>query len=273
MDPTSVRATLAEQGFVVLQGAAGPEVDPWRFVESLVGERPSMLERQPIRPVAGGRSFASSKIVTPLHTDSQDFRGAPPALQVMICRQPAAQGGAPHLVDGWALLSLVEAEDPVLFRALFEQTRRIPFYFGAVPGPTVARKAGALVLTVSPMADQDDVGLALARFVARAPHFELVVARDDVLLVDNHRVLHGRGAFDDDGREFLRLLAWLPTPLSRHERYFALARETISSFDGERQRRSRVVYEMLTGVPPAKLAAREGIPEAELYRWRSELFD
>jgi hypothetical protein len=29
------------------------------------------------------------------------------------------------------------------------------------------------------------------------------------------------------------------------------------------------VLELLTGVPPARLAAREGISEAELYVWRS----
>ena len=29
------------------------------------------------------------------------------------------------------------------------------------------------------------------------------------------------------------------------------------------------MLELVTGVPPAKLAAREGISEAELYAWRS----
>ena len=269
-----VRAQLATHGFTVLPAGAVPEhalADPWKLVESLVGERPVVVERQPIRPVAHGRSFASSDVFTPLHTDSQDCWGAAPALQLMFCQHAAHDGGASLLVDGWALLHDVERDDPALFADLFTVSRTIPFYFGDVIGPTVAVKGGALVLTSSPMPARDDVGARFAPWLARHPPREVRVRTHEVLLVDNHRMLHGRRAFTDPQRAFLRVLAWLPTPLSQPTHLLEVARghqrETQTDLDGDR--RLRVVLELLSGVPPSKLAAREGIAEAELYRWRN----
>lgn len=277
-----VRVALARDGFVVLSGAfdpADPVADPWSFVATLMGERPRMVERQAIRPLDGGRSFASTSIETPLHTDSQDFMGAPPGLQVMACRRPASDGGVTRLLDGFALVEAIAAASPDLFRALVGEPRTIPFYFGAVHGPTVAEKSGAIVLTVSPVAPapSDRIGRALADFVARGvvPVRELMVHAGDILLVDNHRMLHGRSAFADRGREFVRLLAWLGAPLAAPRPFFAnVPREARSSAEGRAlaERRAAVVIELLTGVAPGRLAAREGVSEATIYGWRTAFF-
>lgn len=280
-----IRSTLRERGWMVLPRGARPEhesLDPWSFVEGLVGERPSMVERQPVRPIEGGRSFASTRGFTPLHTDSQDFLGAPPSLQVMLCRAAADRGGETRLLDTWQLVASLEKTDPALHRALFAESRTIPFYFGVVVGPTIAEKAGALVFTASPIPSppEDRVGIALSRLFEEAAAAgaveEIRVEQGETLLVDNHRMLHGRRAFEGDAREFLRLLAWLPTPLSNPQPLRRLARTLPPAWrapleEGGRHR-AAVVIEMLTGVPPAKLAAREGIEESELYRWRSEAF-
>src|SRR4051812_27801311 len=50
---------------------------PFAFAMRLLGVEPLLVERQPIRPIDGGRSFASTRADTPLHTDSQMFLGAP----------------------------------------------------------------------------------------------------------------------------------------------------------------------------------------------------
>jgi gamma-butyrobetaine dioxygenase len=39
--------------------------------------------------------------------------------------------------------------------------------------------------------------------------------------------------------------------------------------DPQARRRLRVVLDLVRGVPAGVLSAREGVPEAELYRWRS----
>lgn len=274
----AAREVLARDGYAVLAAGEISDAalaDPWLMLESIVGERPLLLERQPIRPIPSGRSFASTAVYTPLHTDSQQAFGYAPHLQVMFCRRPAARGGETLLVDGHEVLALVEREDPSLFRALFSVARDIPFYFGAVTTPTVAAHDDALVLTASPMEDVDAVGRAFAAAVARIAPREIAVARGEVLLVDNHRMLHGRRAFEGSERELVRFLAWMRRPLAMATRYLQLAREwrptPPAPRDEEGMRRLAVVLEMITGVPPAKLAAREGISEAELYRWRARV--
>jgi hypothetical protein len=240
---------LWEAGYVVVPSRTSETSEPWSVVEQLVGSRPTMVERQPIRPLASGRSFASTSVFTPFHTDSQDYRGAPPRLQVMICRRAAASGGETRLVDGSALLARLRRENPHLCDQLLTVARLHRFYFGDVTRPTVVLDGDQLMWTHSPLPPVDTIGEALAIELAREPVITLAVKPGETLLVDNHRMLHGREAFDDPDRDFVRLLAWLPTRTTRE--------------------RLDVVLELLTGVPPAKLAAREGISEAELYAWRS----
>ena len=76
-----------------------------------------------------------------------------------------------------------------------------------------------------------------------------VALSGETLVVDNHRMLHGRNAFEGDVRDLVRVLAWLP-PVARS--------------------RLDAVLELLTGAAPAVVARREGISEAELYRWRED---
>src|SRR3954471_16487062 len=146
---------LAQRGFALLRSSDpvfAPEEAtraPWLFAERLPGARPARGERQPIKPVPGGRSFASNDAPTPLHSDSQLFAGAPPGVQVMACLRPAARGGETVLLDTWALLDRVRDADPALYRLLFEAPRRIPFVFGDVFGPTAAARGGFLAFTHS----------------------------------------------------------------------------------------------------------------------------
>lgn len=264
-----VRAPLAERGFVVLPtGAFDASLlsEPFSFVEALVGERPLMVERQTIRSVPGGRSFASTNVVTPMHTDSQPYLGNAPALQVMWCRRPAPSGGECQLVDGARLLAIVEREDSELYRALFDVPRRIPFYFGDFVGPTARRHAtGAPILTVSPMPldASDSIGARWAAFVAKAPRIEFLLAAGELLLVDNFRMLHGRRAFSGDDRELVRLLSWQRTPLS-------LQRPLAPAEPGTVDRKLAAILDLALGLSPAKVAAREGVREQELYAWRDE---
>ena len=243
--------TWLEHGYELIDGGRPPS-DPWSYIAELVGQRPEMVEVQPIRPVEHGRSFASTRGFTPLHTDSQDYRGAAPRLQVMICRQAAARGGETILLDTRPLVAHLAKADPALHRALFTVTRTHRFYFGDLVGPTIATRRGHQVFTHAPQPPIDPVGEALAAHLASAPLIGVPVATGQVLLVDNHRMLHGRTAFADGTRHFVRLLAWFT------------ATPTVEDH------RLAVVCELLAGTPPAKLAARERISEAELYAWRTQ---
>ena len=292
-----LRAELSSQGYSLIRvadAARDAATSPWTFAERLFGEAPRMVERQPIRPVAGGRSFASTDVFTPLHTDSQLYLGAPAGAQVMACERAASSGGESHLIDAWALCETIARSDHALFEALVRTHRRMPFVFGDVLGPTLAIRAGMLTFTHSPMAPSDAVATRLAPWIERAPRITVPVRAGETLALDNHRMLHGRAAFRDAGRSFVRLLVWLPTPLGAHPTLHAIASRELSAreaalggasvvarsrhgfaptVDAESARRLRVVMEMLRGAPPGVLAAREGVPESELYAWRDAAID
>jgi gamma-butyrobetaine dioxygenase len=278
--------SIARLGDVATEAAA----DPWGFAERLWGVPPKMVESQPIRAVPHGRSFASTSGETPLHTDSQSHLDAPPDLQVMVCRRPASQGGETTLVDAWALFDRLEHEDPELLRDLFEVPRRIPFVFGDVFGPTVTERDGRLVFTCSPMRiPEEPIARRLAQRLDVAPVILVKPRAGEVLVVDNHRMLHGRRAFTDPDREFVRLLVWLPEPLGAPARHLERARRSAAALreragavrppllralglapDPEAESaRARIVLAMLRGVPPGVLARRSGIAEPDLYRLRN----
>jgi len=91
----TVLDVVANEGYAVVPIATdwsqSPEMlrdaaaaSPFGFAARLLGVEPLLVERQPIRPIDGGRSFASTRIDTPLHTDSQMFAGAPAAIQILV---------------------------------------------------------------------------------------------------------------------------------------------------------------------------------------------
>jgi hypothetical protein len=214
-------------------------------------------------------------MAAPFHTDSQTFLGVPPHVQVMACRNAAETGGENLYLDTWALLARIEDEDPDLFERLFARTRHFPFVFGDVFGPTVAVRGGSLVFThtARPLVD-DLVAQRLQPFLDSSPVIEVRAAAGDLVVIHNHRVLHGRRAFDDERRSFTRLLVWraspwpAPAPWMQRAAANGAVGEPMAASSSEVQRRLGIVLELLRGVPPGLLSAREGVSEPELYRWR-----
>lgn len=285
---------VSSRGYDVLPPLEGLDAEsaahqPWRTTTQLFGAPPSMVEGQPIKLVPHGRSFASNAAFTPLHTDSQMFGGVSPHAQLMFCAQAARDGGMTLLVDTHALLEMIQREDPRFLHALFTESRQIPFVFGDVDGPTVSWRADCLVFTHSPMPVKDEIGQRLQAYLSRASVIKVSVPDGHILVVDNHRMLHGRTAFTDSSRKFTRLLVWLRSGFTRHPVFEemaqaeaarmrgtlkdarALRRRGLSPLSTEKaETRRRIVLEMLRGVPPGVLAQRYGVPEPILYVWRDD---
>lgn len=241
---------------------------PFSFAARLLGVEPLLVERQPIRPIDGGRSFASSRAGAPLHTDSQMFLGAPAALQILVCVKPGERGGESVLVDGARLLARLEREDPALASALFDVDRLQRFYFGDVAGPTVALRGGHLSWTLAPVGAPDDrIAVDLDWQLASECPVVHALRAGDALVASNHRMLHGRRPFDGD-RELVRLLVWLERPLAAEPRHVMHARELAPPPDAATLARLRAVLAILRGVPPAKVSSDARITEATLYAWR-----
>ena len=284
-DMPAFRAQMFERvtarGYDVLPAIPGLDAetaarDPWDVAAQVLGEPPVMVERQPIKPMPQGKSFASNTAYTPLHTDSQMFRGVSPHVQLMFCGKAAREGGVTLLLDTHRLLEAIRQEEPRLFRSYFTEVRKIPFVFGDVVGPTVSWRANCLVFTHSPMRLDDPLALKLETWMVRVPIVQVPVQDGEVLAVDNHRMLHGRTAFFDETRRFTRLLVWRRTSLARHDDYEALARANAHLVAGQvranlsetTELRRTIVLEILRGVPPGILAQRYGVREPLLYVWR-----
>ena len=289
--PARLDAALENTGLAWLRAPSlvdAAEREPWTVVTRLLGRRPSLVERQPIRAVPGGRSFSSGHMEAPFHSDSQMFRGVPPHVQVMACHRAAARGGEGLYLDTWALLERLAREDGPLFARLFDVPRRFPFVFGDVFGPTVSLRGGSLVFTHSPRpVTRDAVAVDLRPWIEAAAAIEVRAEAGDVVVIHNHRLLHGRRGFEDVGRSFTRVLAWRDAPWPAPVRLVERARDAAQRLDAGLQgapdgvreafgmnapsapsERLGIVLELLRGVPAGVLSAREGVPEPVLYRWR-----
>ena len=126
---------LATRGFYVdhrPELLASFATHPWETARAICGEV-AMVERQPIRPVPHGRSFASRIGDAPLHTDSQLFHGAPPDLQILGCVRPAEVGGDTLLLDSRTIIARATDVD-----ALFRRPRTFRFVFGDLVATTIS---------------------------------------------------------------------------------------------------------------------------------------
>jgi hypothetical protein len=246
--------------------------EPWAVARALGCGPVHMIERQPIRAIEGGRSFASSTGSAPLHTDSQLFRGRPAHLQVLGCVRASERGGESLVLDLHAVLPSIAERDPALYDALFRVPRSFPFVFGDVLATTLAAVGDELVFTHAPRAN-DAIGAALLPYFA-PPHV-IALRPGELLIVDNHRCAHGRTSFDDPSRELQRILVWLDAPSASPRDLLERARgeghPPVRDTDRNAPRRPderAIVGDMLRGVPPGLLAMRHRIPEAWLYAFR-----
>ncbi|MFO0631716.1 MAG: hypothetical protein U0168_02565 [Nannocystaceae bacterium] len=286
-----LRETLARDGFAIVELgelAAVRLAQPWLLVDALLGEPPLVVEVQPIRPVAGARSFAASSAPAPLHSDSQLWRGRPPELQLTVCLRPADDGGASLLLDAWQWLAQLQRDAPALALQLLTRPRVMPFVFGDVLGATAALRGERPCFTLTPQPRADDaVAAALGAALEHAPRRRVVLGPGQALVLDNHRMLHGREGFSDPRRVLARVLAWLEQPLSpapawspaaaevadRTRRALAAASPSLQRGFGidtapPLGREQRIVLAMLGGAPPGVLALRFGVPEPALYQLR-----
>ena len=76
--------------------------------------------------------------------------------------------------------------------------------------PSVCR--GNLVFFHPGAADDDDVGRSLQRYIDESLKIKFRSAPGDIYINNNHRVLHGRTAFDDSSRRYIRFLYWFLEP-------------------------------------------------------------
>ena len=169
-------------------------------------------------------SAVDSELGLKVHTDLP-YRQSPPGLQLILAVIADVEGGASTLVDGFTMAERLRAEN----RRWWQLLTSVPFaYSFRRPGTHLERASPLLSLESdgryqqvrrapdlvgSPVVQADDVP-ELYEALARWSHLlddpenqvEVRLESGDVLAFDNHRMLHGRSAFElgSTGRRLLR---------------------------------------------------------------------
>ncbi len=170
------------------------------------------------------RSVANRAIALKPHTD-EPYRASPPGLLMFQCIETDLTGaGSSIFLDGFEIAERVRAEDPEGFAALarHRQTFRRHFAddvdliaefpvialdeFGNLTGLRINDRVAA-PLSIPPEA-VEVYYRGLRRLLELAEDDDLTIRRvlhpGDVVVFDNHRVLHGRTELTMKGRRFLQ---------------------------------------------------------------------
>lgn len=214
-----VRRELAAQGWSRFHA---PEMlalseRPSALAQQLFGWRPLRLHRQQITPDRENpvdRRYWRSKLEAKLHTDGPRF-GIPPSALFMFCEHPPAEGGDVELLDLWPLIEQIRVAEPDLFQQLFHAPRHTRFAEASHWGPTVSLRRGHLVALHPSYEEQgDETGARFRAWVTKAEPVRFRPRAGDVYVINNHRCLHGRLAFEDLTRVFTRVMFWFVEPFA-----------------------------------------------------------
>ena len=157
-----------------------------------------------------------------IHTDNP-YRHPSPGLQLLHCLAASAGGGETILVDGFRAAERLRRDSPEYFALL--STHEVPFHFQDAANDLRARSR---LISTDPdgairavrynnrsTAALDLPADVMAGFYAAYRHFGMLLrapeaelgfrlAPGDLVIMDNHRVLHGRRQFGDDAGRHLQ---------------------------------------------------------------------
>ena len=216
---------LRDYGLVIVHGApARPGFI--REVVALVGEMGSNTsygEIFDLTPSSRVRTMGNTFRPVPPHTD-EAFRYMPPGLNILGCVRPADRAGESVFVDGFQAATRLRRSDPDAFSLLcrhahsyhrrhdatIDQQARMPILSmddgGDISGIRLHTRASAPLDLPSELVPPYYAAYRqiCELVMARTNQVHLVLEAGEAVIFDNHRVLHGRGGFEDPAR-FLQL--------------------------------------------------------------------
>lgn len=157
---------------------------------------------------------AYTNVGLPLHSDCTYMRD-PPGLQMLHCESRALRGGANLFVDGFSAVHRLREIEPEAYDFFCET--KLPFYCVDMPvhlktmAPVITLSSGRVDQVRFNNADRGVLSHLTSEQVKQFYKFWPILAsvihdhisifrhtmeRGDVVIFDNHRVLHGREAFE-----------------------------------------------------------------------------
>jgi gamma-butyrobetaine dioxygenase len=205
--------------------------DPVAFCESMFGVRPVRYQKMIVEPSSGGnqKTLPKTMFAGSMHTDCAQL-GMPAHVQVMVCDRQAASRGGTIILDMWPVLAKIQSENPALFQQLFTVPRLLASGHAPRVGLTWSLCRGNFVCAHPSRASDSPVGLAYQSYLDAAETTQFTCQPGDVYINNNHRCLHGREAFDDTNRRFIRYLYWFAKPLAAPAPYMDRAAQGTAQF-------------------------------------------
>jgi alpha-ketoglutarate-dependent taurine dioxygenase len=216
----SFRKLMASNGYVVLRNVP-EEFDQVGFCSELgefIPQYTGVLVGD-IVTVAGLDKYygaASSKSLVP-HSEGYEFSGLPPRYLAFWCVRPARGGGETTLADGYDWIrSLTEEERATLKERAYKFTStdqlRSQGIDMSTSHPILLEHEGTPIISISCnyiVRDESDEFIAhilanLEEFFGKR-HVAVDYNLNDMLILDNWRMIHSRNAFTDLGRHLKRI--------------------------------------------------------------------
>lgn len=217
----SFHKLMEDNGYVLFQNVPS-EFDPVAFCKALgdfVPQYTGVLVGDVVAEPGMDEFYhaGNSKPLLP-HSEGYDFEGLPPRYLALWCVTPAeGTGGETTLADAYAWVATLSEEDRShLFERVYEWTTT-----------TAVRSMGLALSPKHPVLEHHD-GRVIVRFSYNnlirddsderterilssgkesfyRSHVAVEYSRNDMLVLDNWRMLHARNAFTDRGRHLKRI--------------------------------------------------------------------
>jgi len=195
-------ARLTEQGYVIIPNVSLQEVN---LFTSVLGD--VLLETEVSEKIISARLLASSKAMA-LHTDhyQADYIA-------WYCIQQSNQGGETLLVDTWKMMDFLFSENQLNALKGIRVLSHKVFPRDNLHYPMLSEnRKGELKVFYSPWMVSDastiEGKLALTQWkeiIEKIQPYKIFLKPQDVLIIDNGRMLHGRTAFPkNSGRSLKR---------------------------------------------------------------------
>lgn len=207
VEPTvQIEKELHEVGFVRIESALSDA----KFVElgRYLGE---VVDDTPVRIVPGKRTYLARPEPIPFHTDHPISD-----LIAWRCESQDARDGASLLIDSHRAIGELSAQE-LAGLELLRLPAMVRLGDEATPTPIMSREGGSRRVFYAPWlepigrpVEAHDALVAFRRALAQQQQDALSIRLEpgQVLIVDNHRMLHGRGQLLPDSTRRLRRL-WI----------------------------------------------------------------
>ncbi len=195
----TIPAALHEHGWLRIP-AAGAQ----KFIEfaALLGE---VIHQTEVMIKPKSRGLVTSAQPLDFHTDHSKADYV-----AWLCEKPATEGGETLLADAREAFLLLDKHERKTLEAVMLKEHRM-FAGDPLCSPLVSNNSGRIRFYYSFwLADKEmprqqrQAFDAFRRALATIPYYEFKLQQDDILIVDNSFILHGRRAIKDSSRQLRR---------------------------------------------------------------------